>query len=749
MPDTLSPTTSDAVTPMPWRLPLVRTVLTLEVLVVLALAAGLAASYRQTLSAETDVLQVMARAVAARVDGTLQATEATLQATLVEVSERRIEVRGEGLTALLRERAELLPMFDTLAVVDEEGTVLNIASDNADRLPVRSIRLAPDLATAGRFELGRAAVQSDGPPSASGRELLAAALPWPAPAGQGTGHLVALAEPRFFDERLFQQITSGHSPVLGLWTDDGVSLTAGEPKAEDRQVGRLLRAVAVRRQSSGGLPPPLPQETLPDVVAVLQPLGAYPLVVSVSRGRDPVLAGWRTQAQAIGGLTVLALAGVLAFAVRSARVAERLQAAQAESRASAARLAERMQTAHRMEALGTLAGGIAHDFNNVLAAVIGYGEMARDTAVPGSAQARQLDQILLAGARGQGLIERILAFSRRRGAGDEVRRFEAQPVVAEGIALLRGSLRPEMRLVADLNAQGEEIDGDPTLLFEAVMNLCTNALHAMPRGGEVTIRLRRVADPGSTAHLELQVRDTGVGIAPDILPRIFEPFFSRPVDAAAGLASRDSAPASPDQHVGTGLGLAVVQGAVLALGGSIQVESRLGEGSTFTLRLPLTRGGGQTDAADAPSAASDPRTPSPAAPPSLATGQGQTVMWVDDEPGLVAYGEELLAGLGYEPVGFSCPEAALAALRREPARFDAIITDQVMPGLTGMDLAAAAQRLRPGLPVLMVSGAIESAAEDPSAGGPAARLAARLPKPIDRQRLAQSLSHALVAAPSP
>lgn len=724
----------------PWRQPLVRTVLALEAAVVLALALAGWSSYRQTLSAETDLLQVMARAVAARVEGSLQATEATLQATLREVRDPQMPLPDEVLAVLLRGRVEQLPVFDTLAIVDAEGWVQHIASDSALRLPPRRIRLSEALARASRFELGQATVEAQAGPAAPEQALLAAVLPWTGPDASRRGSIVALAEPRFFDERLFQQLTSGHSPVLGLWTAGGLALSAGGLQGDERAVGQWLRAHPAMRPTEGELPPALPGGVLPAVVAVLQPLAEYPLIISVSRGRDRVLAGWKTQIQSLGALTFLVLAGVLAFAVRSTRVSERLQAAQAESRASAARLAERLQTAHRMEALGTLAGGIAHDFNNVLAVIMGFGELARDAAPAGSSQARQLDQVLQAGARGQGLVERILSFSRPRDPRGASGRFEAQPVVAEVITMLRGSLRPDIRLVADLDAPGAMVDGDSILLFESVMNLCTNALHAMPDGGEMRVWLRRTADESGVEHLELQVHDTGTGIAPEVMPRIFEPFFSHPAPGPDGPSVHWGSAPSSASHVGTGLGLAVVQGAMRALGGAVRVDSQPGEGSTFTLQLPMAGSAarGEPSGAEGPGSqalgSDEPRGP------SLPTGYGQTVMWVDDEPSLVAYGEDLLAGLGYEPVGFTSPLGALEALRREPGRFDALVTDLVMPDFNGLDFATAAQALQPGLAVLMVSG------QEPEAQvAPLGILAGRLTKPIDRQRLAQALHQALAA----
>jgi signal transduction histidine kinase len=367
----------------------------------------------------------------------------------------------------------------------------------------------------------------------------------------------------------------------------------------------------------------------------------------------------------------------------------------------------------KLQALGTLAGGVAHDFNNVLAGILGYAEMAQDSAVPGSPQARHLDKVLQAALRGKALVERILAFSRGGARASTV--FELEPVVEEVLALLAASLRPGVVIERALEAQGARLRGDPTQAFEAVMNLCTNAMQAMPGGGMLSVQLERVpvAQPRVLSHsalppgdyLALAVSDQGGGITPAVMERLFEPFFTTRAAQA-----------------GTGLGLAVVHGVVAEFGGAIDVQSSPGQGARFTLYLPECK-----EAAGAPEAAAR----------ALPTGSGQTLLVVDDEPSLVALAEEMLRGLGYTPLGFTDPAAALAAFRRDPQRFAGVVTDELMPGLTGTQLAAALQTDAPGLPVLLVSGYGGTLLAQRAVEAGITRV---LGKPLRRADLAQALA---------
>ena len=344
------------------------------------------------------------------------------------------------------------------------------------------------------------------------------------------------------------------------------------------------------------------------------------------------------------------------------------------------RLEIQLRQSQKMEAMGTLAGGIAHDFNNILGAILGYGELAQKASAEGSVVRRYLDNVMHAGGRAKALVERILAFS-RSGMGERGP-INVQGVIEETLELLAASLPPGVSLTKRLEAGDAAIVGDATQLHQVAMNLCTNALQAMKNGGVLEVALDRVdvAQSRTLSHgnlapgtyVRLSVSDTGSGIRPDVLDRMFDPFFT----------TRSTAE-------GTGLGLSLVHGIVADLGGAIDVHTTVGRGTTFTIWLPTA---GEVSLRSAEVAAELPR------------GDGQTVMIVDDEKPLVALAEEILAELGYEPVGFGSSTAALEAFREAPRRFDMVLTDETMPELIGTELARQIRLLRPDIPIVLMSG---------------------------------------------
>jgi signal transduction histidine kinase/FixJ family two-component response regulator len=344
------------------------------------------------------------------------------------------------------------------------------------------------------------------------------------------------------------------------------------------------------------------------------------------------------------------------------------------------RLEIQLRQSQKMEAMGTLAGGIAHDFNNILGAILGYGELAQKAAPEGSVVHRYLEHVMHAGGRAKALVERILAFS-RSGVGERGP-INVQAVIEETLELLAASLTPGVRLDKRLQAGDAAIVGDATQLHQVAMNLCTNALQAMEHGGVLEVALDRAdvaqdrrlshGDLAPGAYVRLCVSDTGSGIPPQVLDRMFDPFFT-----TKGVGE------------GTGLGLSLVHGIVADLGGAIDVRTAVGRGTSFTIWLPVSgEAAAPIDEVDA----------------ELPRGDGQAVMVVDDEKPLVALAEELLAQLGYEPVGFSSSVAALQALREAPQRFDIVLTDETMPELVGTDLARETRRLRPDIPIVLMSG---------------------------------------------
>jgi signal transduction histidine kinase/CheY-like chemotaxis protein len=380
-------------------------------------------------------------------------------------------------------------------------------------------------------------------------------------------------------------------------------------------------------------------------------------------------------------------------------------------------LEAQLRQSQRMEAIGTLAGGIAHNFNNILGAIIGYGEMALAALPAGGGQpGRYVQQVMSAGQRGKALVDQILAFSRR---GEHERRpTRVQSVVEEAVDLLRGSLPTTIAIRTRLEAAAATVVGDPSQLQQVVVNLAANAAQAMDGHGTLEIALDTVELAGDCAlshgslvagsYARLTVRDGGRGMDEATAERVFEPFFTT---KAAGS--------------GTGLGLSTVHGIVADHGGAIDVRSRPGEGSTFEVYLARTQ-------APATSAA-------PAAAPAP-SGRGETVLLVDDETPLVLLGEEMLAALGYEPVGFESSAEALAAFRTDPDRFDLLLTDEIMPGMTGTELAVALHQLRPELPIVLMTG---HGGELPPRRLRAAGICEVLRKPLSTAEIAASLSRHL------
>jgi PAS domain S-box-containing protein len=388
--------------------------------------------------------------------------------------------------------------------------------------------------------------------------------------------------------------------------------------------------------------------------------------------------------------------------------------AQKHAEAERVRLEGQLLQAKKLEAIGTLAGGIAHDFNNILSATLGYGEMAQKAAPSGTALRRHIDAVVSAGMRAKSLVERILAFS-RSGIGERVP-VHVQSVVAEALDLLAPSLPAHVRLERQLGAGDAAVMGDPTQIHQVVMNLCANGAQAMKSPGALTVSLDVVERADSMAttgglvkgrYVRLQVSDSGSGIAPGVLERIFDPFFT-----------------TKGVGVGTGLGLSLVHGIVTDLGGGIDVESEAGAGTTFTVYLPWTA------ASAAPAGKEE----------AIVRGSGEAILLVDDEESLVRLGEEMIADLGYEPVGFASSVAALEAFRAEPERFSAVLSDEAMPEMTGTELAQEIRALRADVPIVLMTGFIHPTL---AARAQAAGVRAVLAKPLVARDIARALAAVL------
>ena len=434
-----------------------------------------------------------------------------------------------------------------------------------------------------------------------------------------------------------------------------------------------------------------------------------PLLLAITRDEEESLRPWYDEMRSASIRTLLLSMLVLLSIVGLLR-----QLARAEQGERALRRSEaRLQQAQRLEALGTLAGGIAHDFNNILGAILGFGEMAQQRAEPGTPIRRHIDRVMQSGARARLLVKRILDFS-RSGVAERVPLNLGQ-VIEEVIAMLAPSLPPGMKWRADLNTADAAVIGDATQVHQVAMNLCTNAVQAMGGTGLIEIRLNRVQlhQPRSFLHGELpagamaclEVIDIGPGIAPEVLARMFDPFFT-----------------TKKVGEGTGLGLSVVHGIVSDMGGAIDVRRHEPQGTAVSVWLPIS---GELARSIAPQAAHWP------------VGHGEVVMIVDDERAMVELTEEWLAGLDYEAVGFDSSADALRAFAADPRRFDAVISDQRLPGLQGIELARQLLVIRPGVPIILMSGNLSEAEERLAR---AAGVRATLRKPLALGELAVRLA---------
>jgi signal transduction histidine kinase/ActR/RegA family two-component response regulator len=509
-------------------------------------------------------------------------------------------------------------------------------------------------------------------------------------------------------QQFYGAVNLGTGSAIYLLREDG-TLLARSPPAPDL-IGRKFPALAAApKHPATRLTSPIDGKR--DFIAVAHARDT-PLEVAVTREGAVALRPWREESIRLGVRTlILTLLGVLTVAalLRQLRRVEAGERALLESEAQ-------LRQSQKMEAIGTLAGGIAHDFNNILGAILGYGELAHQLSLEGSPLRRYLDNVMQAAGRAKMLVDRILGFS-RSGLGERVP-VNIQCIVEETLELLEASLSAEIRVESRLEAGTAAVIGDSTHLHQVVMNLCTNALHAMEHGGVLSVVLERIElserrsllrgslPPGS--YVRLVVSDTGAGIPPGVMERMFDPFFT-----------------TKDVGAGTGLGLSLVHGIVADLGGAIDVATTAGQRTRFEIWLPI---GGEIGKPDAEPVHDLPQ------------GSGQTVMIVDDEPALVALVEEVLAVLGYEPVGFGSSRVALQAFRAAPQRFDLILADEAMPELIGTELAREARCVRPDVPIILMSG---------HGGAQLAQRAAAmgvnevLRKPLQRRDLAESLARAL------
>ncbi len=381
------------------------------------------------------------------------------------------------------------------------------------------------------------------------------------------------------------------------------------------------------------------------------------------------------------------------------------------------KMERQLRQAQKMESIGTLAGGIAHDFNNILFPIIGYTEITLEDLPAESTGRANLREVLAAANRAQELVQQILTFSR----SDEQERkpLKIQVVVKEALKLLKSTLPATIEIVQNIDPSCGPVLADPTRIHQIVMNLCTNAYHAMAdTGGRMEVNLRKTeVDPDALDHnlgirpgsaLALSVRDTGPGMDLMTLGRVFEPYFT-----------------TKDPTKGTGMGLAVVHGIVKACGGGIRVESEVDRGATFTIFFPVLDIEAET---------------APAPPEKEIAGGAEHILLVDDEVQITEMERQMLERLGYTVTVRTSSVEALEAFRATPDRFDLIITDQTMPNITGAVLTRQCRNIRPGVPVILCTGFSEALSPEE------ARFLGvneYLMKPVVKRQMARAIRRAL------
>ncbi len=378
-----------------------------------------------------------------------------------------------------------------------------------------------------------------------------------------------------------------------------------------------------------------------------------------------------------------------------------------------AQLEKQLMQSQKMEAIGTLAGGIAHDFNNMIFAITGYTELAMEE-LPKDSEAREdLERVLDASQRAGEMVKQILTFSRQ--GEPEKRLLDLSPIVKEGIKFLRASIPSTIEIRQHIEASLEKVHADPTQIHQVLMNLCTNAAHSMrDTKGKLSVGLRGVtldADfsaqrlqvtPGK--YIKLTVSDTGHGIPPDIIQRIFEPYFT-----------------TKEVSEGTGLGLAMIHGIVKSHNGAITVYSEPGQGTTFNVFFPVI---------EAAAVEEDRRSV------EISPSGHERVLLVDDEEILIEMGQVILGRLGYQVVATTSPVEAVELFRSDPQRFDIIITDLTMPKMTGVELAAEITALRPGVPIILCTGLAGKITEEEAGQS---GIQAMIKKPVSKNDLAKTV----------
>jgi len=385
-------------------------------------------------------------------------------------------------------------------------------------------------------------------------------------------------------------------------------------------------------------------------------------------------------------------------------------------------LENQLRESHKLESIGLLAGGIAHDFNNILCGLMGFCQLAESETKEQPMVQEYLGNAIRAVHRATDLVRQILTFSRQ--GPHEMQPVLLQIVLREAMKLLRAATPDRIEILTEVEPELPSVIADPSQIHQILMNLSTNAVHAMqPRGGVLRIALSRAELDAETLrslpglkpgpHVRIQVSDTGHGMDEAVLKRIYEPFFT-----------------TKPSGQGTGLGLSVVHGIVKSHHGHIQVSSKLGEGTVFDIYLP---------------ALGELVPEPPAAQPAISRGSGERVLFVDNESAICLVAKHALKRHGYEPLIFRDPREALEHFAKDSRCCELLVTDFSMPGLSGLELAADVHKLRGDLPVILCTGFIT---DERMAEGRRVGVHEFLMKPVDMDTLAQAISRVLSSKPA-
>jgi signal transduction histidine kinase/ActR/RegA family two-component response regulator len=350
---------------------------------------------------------------------------------------------------------------------------------------------------------------------------------------------------------------------------------------------------------------------------------------------------------------------------------------------------KQLQQVMKLQAIGTLAGGIAHDFNNILFPIVGYTELTMDDVPKDSQASKNLKEILKATNRAKELVQQILTFSRQ--SGQERKPLKVQYLIKEVSKLIRATIPSSIEIECDIDDACGPIKGDPTQIHQVIMNLCTNAYHAMQEtGGKLDVSLKEIHISYEQSiervgmkvgkHIELQVKDSGHGMEPQVMERIFEPYYT-----------------TKAQGKGTGLGLSVIHGIVKSHGGDITVSSLPGQGATFKVYLPII------DEMEVKIEADEP---------AIAINGKERILLVDDEEQIIDIEQQILERLGYHVTPKTDSQEALEEFAAQPDRFDLVITDMTMPKMTGDQLARRMMDIKPQIPVILCTGFNETISEE-------------------------------------